>query len=237
MVLPALDDNGFCGCCIHGQISFSTPLASLPIAKNFPALPKSFFCRPAEVVGPELIGCLLVKRQLSGELFWGVIVETEAYSQDDPACHGYRRRSASNETLFGPPGRFYVYVSYGIHHCVNVVTDRSDWANGVLLRAVAMPGEPERVAAGPGLLSRRFEISRVHDNSSACGENELWLAPRPSVLNSPELVTTTRIGISQAQDLPWRWYLKVSRSVSRRARGDRMPAISQALIPSLEWKR
>ena len=120
---------------------------------------------------------------------------------------------------------------------MNVVTDRSDWANGVLLRAVAMPGEAERIAAGPGLLSRHFEISRRHDNSSACDENELWLAPRPSVLNIPELVTTTRIGITQAQDLPWRWYLKASRSVSRRAKGDRMPAISQAFIPTLECKR
>ena len=88
-------------------------------------LPKAFFCRPAELVAPELIGCLLVKRQADGELLWGVIVETEAYSQDDPACHGYRRRTPSNETLFGEPGRFYVYVSYGIHHCVKVVYIRS----------------------------------------------------------------------------------------------------------------
>jgi len=85
------------------------------------ALPLSFFCRPAQVVGPDLVGCRLVKRQADGRLLWGVIVETEAYSQDEPACHGYRRRSPQNETLFGPPGRFYVYVSYGIHHCVNVV--------------------------------------------------------------------------------------------------------------------
>ena len=119
---------------------------------------------------------------------------------------------------------------------MNVVTGRAEWANGVLLRAVAMPGEPERIAAGPGLLSRRFDISRRHDNSPACGENELWLAPRPSVLNSPELVITTRIGISQAQDLPWRWYLQASRSVSRRVRGDRMPALNQAFIPTLELK-
>ena len=84
------------------------------------ALPPDFFCRPAEVVGPELIGCRLVKCEPDGSLLWGVIVETEAYSQDDPACHGYRRRSPQNETLFGEPGRFYVYVSYGIHHCVNV---------------------------------------------------------------------------------------------------------------------
>ena len=86
--------------------SIATPLSQ--------PLSHTFFCRPAEQVAPELIGCLLVKRQLSGELLWGVIVETEAYSQDDPACHGYRRRSPSNETLFGEPGRFYVYVSYGI---------------------------------------------------------------------------------------------------------------------------
>ena len=88
------------------------------------ALPLSFFCRPAEVVGPDLVGCRLVKRQDNGSLLWGVIVETEAYSQDDPATRGYRRRSPSNETLFGVPGHFYVYVSNGIHHCVNVVTDR-----------------------------------------------------------------------------------------------------------------
>ena len=94
------------------------------------ALPQDFFCRPAVVVGPELIGCRLVKCQDNGDLVWGVIVETEAYSQDDPACHGYRRRSPSNETLFGPPGRFYVYVSYCIHHCVNgALTPRSPgWA-------------------------------------------------------------------------------------------------------------
>ena len=86
--------------------------------RHVPALPHAFFCRPAEVVAPELIGCRLVKRQTDGSLLWGVVVETEAYSQDDPACHGYRRRSPSNERLFGEPGRFYVYVSYGIHHCV-----------------------------------------------------------------------------------------------------------------------
>lgn len=87
------------------------------------ALPLSFYERPADVVGPEMVGCLLVKRQDDGSLIWGVIVETEAYSQGEPACHGYRRRSPQNETLFGEPGRFYVYVSYGIHHCLESVTE------------------------------------------------------------------------------------------------------------------
>jgi len=102
---------------LHRQ---ATPIATTPI-QDFPALPQSFFARPAQVVAPELIGCLLVKRQPSDELLWGVIVETEAYCQSEPACHGHRRRSPSNETLFGKPGRFYVYVSYGIHHCVKRV--------------------------------------------------------------------------------------------------------------------
>lgn len=217
------------------QLSCSPAIESPPPSQDFPALPHAFFCRPAEVVGPELIGCRLVKRQDNGSMLWGVVVETEAYSQDDPACHGYRRRSAQNETLFGEPGRFYVYVSYGIHHCVNVVTDRADWANGVLLRAVALPGEPERVAAGPGLLARRFGIDRQMDACSACTGQDLWIAPRPEELQDPALVTTTRIGIVRGQDLPWRWYLPASRSVSKRAKGDRKPLLGAAYQPTAAW--
>jgi len=234
-----------------------------------PSLPAGFFARPAEVVAPELIGCLLVKRQADGELLWGVIVETEAYCQSEPACHGHRRRSPSNETLFGEPGRFYVYVSYGIHHCVNVVTGRDNWANGVLLRAVALPEEPERIASGPALLARRFGLDRLHDGLPVAPASGLWLSPRPASLQrwlaaSPHphglgadrelparqreapgerpasavglplphpLLQTRRIGISQGQDLPWRWYLRSSRAVSRRARGDRTPSRQEAWTP------
>jgi len=107
-----------CGYCLPCRalraITQATPIVTTP----YRHLPPSLFARPAELVAPQLIGCLLVKRQPNGELLWGVIVETEAYSQEEPACHGYRRRTPSNETLFGEPGRFYVYVSYGIHHCV-----------------------------------------------------------------------------------------------------------------------
>jgi len=196
------------------------------------ALPQSFFARPAELVAPDLVGCLLVKRQEDGSLLWGVVVETEAYSQEEPACHGYRRRTPSNETLFGEPGRFYVYVSYGIHHCVNVVTHKADWANGVLLRALALPGEAERVAAGPALLARRFGINLSHDTQPCAPELGFWLSPRPPQLQglgADDIVQTTRIGISQGQALPWRWYLRCSRSVSRRATGDRMPPAAAAL--------
>ncbi len=186
-------------------------------------LPGPFFARPAQAVAPELIGCRLVRRQPTGGLLWSVIVETEAYCQSEPACHGHRRRSPSNETLFGEPGRFYVVVSYGIHHCVNVVTGRSNWANGVLLRAVALLGEPHRVAAGPGLLARRFGIDRSHDASPARPDQGLWIAPRPDPIDSAELVQASRIGISRGQSLPWRWYLAGSPSVSRRVRSRLLP--------------
>jgi len=202
-------------------------------------------------VAPELVGCVLEHRLPSGVLRRGGIVATEAYCQSEAACHGHRRRSPSNETLFGDPGRFYVYVSYGIHHCVNAVTGHRDWANGVLLRAVAVPGAPERIAAGPALLARHFGIDRRHDGLPTKGGLPSggqgpriaaqpegfreWCAGQPAA-GRPLIVTTTRIGIRQAQDLPWRWYLAGSRSVSRRQRGDRTPARDQAWDPeALCW--
>jgi DNA-3-methyladenine glycosylase len=213
------------------------------------ALPPAFFARPAERVAPELIGCLLVRSREGKRPLWGVVVETEAYSQAEPACHGHRRRSASNETLFGPPGHFYVYVSHGVHHCVNVVTDRAEWANGVLLRAASVPGGGERCAAGPGLLARHFGIDRCHDARPAVPPSGLWLAPRPTAVAEllcgleaegglAALVQTERIGIRAGRELPWRWYLRASRDVSRRMRNDRRPRHDRlaALLstPSLE---
>lgn len=197
------------------------------------ALDGRFFARPAEQVAPDLVGCLLVCGEGVEGRRWGVIVETEAYCQSEPACHGHRRRSPANETLFGESGRFYVYLTYGVHHCVNVVTGRSDWANGVLLRAAALPGGPERAAAGPGLLARCFAIDGRHDGRLATPASGLWLAPRPPEVEAlleqqrsrgeEPLRQTQRIGLSRGQELPWRWYLRSSRSVSRRARGDRTP--------------
>ncbi|TGG76802.1 MAG: DNA-3-methyladenine glycosylase [Aphanocapsa feldmannii 288cV] len=226
-------------------------MPTMPLPELDQPLPPAFFARAAERVGPDLIGCLLVRRDAGGLLRWGAIVETEAYCQTEPACHGHRRRSAGNETLFGPPGHFYVYVSYGVHHCCNVVTDRNDWASGVLLRAVDLPfpdratdaGNPsgkvpaepldprqlERAAAGPGLLCRHFAIDRSHDRLAVSDTDRLWLGPRPSSLTRAlavgqlSLQRATRIGISRGQQIPWRWYLRQSRSVSRRSRGDTLP--------------
>ncbi len=195
-------------------------------------IPNSFFCRPAEEVAPDLIGCELVKRQENGNILSGVIVETEAYSQVESACHGSTRRSKSNETLFGPPGHFYIYLTYGIYHCVNVVTDRDNWASGVLLRALALPGEDERIASGPGLLAQRFGLNRTHDNLPISIENGLWMTNRTFSPAMQKIIRTKRVGISQEKDLPWRWYLQSSRSVSKRAKGDRCPKTSVAWTPS-----
>jgi DNA-3-methyladenine glycosylase len=122
-----------------------------------------------------------------------------------------------------------------------VVTDRAEWANGVLLRALALPGEPERVAAGPGLLARRFGLDRRHNALAARVDQGLWLAPQPARLQDrmeqwseegrQPVMATTRIGIREGQDLPWRWYLTPSRSVSRRARGDGTPRRERAWWP------
>ncbi len=186
------------------------------------------------MVAPDLIGCCLVKREPNKELLWGVIVETEAYSQEEEACHGYKKRTAINETLFRSPGRLYVYLTYGTYHCVNVVTHKENWASGVLLRAIAMPNENERVAAGPGLLAKRFGLNRSHDNLLISMENGLWLSKASSAKKMRPIIQTTRIGISKAKDLPWRWYLQSSRSVSKRKKGDPSPTFIEAYKPNDE---
>ena len=125
----------------------------------------------------------------------------------------------------------YVYISYGIYNCVNIVTGKSNWANGVLLRSVAIKDEDERIASGPGLLAKRFGLDRKHNNLLLSPENDFWLmnGQRQNIGN---IVQTTRIGISQAKDIPWRWYLESSRSVSKRVKGDKTPPISKCWQPS-----
>ena len=184
-------------------------------------------------MAPELIGCTLIKKSSKNSFLWGVIVETEAYSQEEPSCHGFKQKTERNKTLFGPPGHFYVYLTYGSYFCVNIVTDKSNWANGVLLRSIALPEEKERIASGPGLLAKRFGLNKTHDNLPISVENGLWLAEKSPAICMKSIVQTTRIGVSQAKDLPWRWYLQSSRSISKRAKGDRSPTLEKSWHPLL----
>jgi len=152
-----------------------------------------------------------------------MIVETEAYSQEEEACHGYRKMTKSNKSLFGEPGTFYIYKSYGIHHCLNIVTDKENFASGVLIRAVFIPKEHERLAAGPGLVTKTFGIDISLNSLKVINNKTLWISQRDSILEQKDLIQTTRIGITKAKNIKWRWYLKNSRSVSKRLKGDRTP--------------
>ena len=179
-------------------------------------------------MAPDLIGCYLIRNSVDKGLVKGMIVETEAYSQEEEACHGYIRKTPSNEVLFGEPGRFYIYRSYGVHHCLNIVTDKDNFASGVLIRAVFIPNKNERVAAGPGLLTKALEIDNKLNSLKILDNKYLWVTERDTYLKQKDLVQTTRIGISKAKNIKWRWYLKRSRSISKRQKGDRNPKLKNS---------
>ena len=184
--------------------------------------PKNFFHRHSKLVAPDLIGCYLIKNNEKDQI-QGIIVETEAYSQEEEACHGYRKITKSNKSLFGKPGTFYIYKSYGIHHCLNIVTDKENFASGVLIRAVFISEKNERLASGPGLVTKTFGLDLSFNSLEVFNNKSLWISPRDSTLEEKDLIQTTRIGISKAKNIKWRWYLKNSRSVSKRLKGDSTP--------------
>ncbi|OYQ64612.1 3-methyladenine DNA glycosylase [Pseudanabaena sp. SR411] len=187
-------------------------------------LEKSFFERPAHEVAPDLLGCTLVRRIDKIE-YRGIIVETEAYDATDPACHGYRRKTQRNAAIFGAPCTAYVYLIYGIYHCFNIVTDREDFCSAVLIRAIECDRLPSwhnpkekahRAGAGPGKLCRLLKIDRQLDGVKLHPDSDLWLEARSPDFNEP-IFQTTRIGITQGVDIPWRWYLRDRTSISRKA--------------------
>ena len=184
------------------------------------------------MVAPNLIGCFLIKRISKNKYLSGVIIETEAYSQEEASCHGFSGKTQRNEPLFGEPGHLYIYLSYGMYHCANIVTGKKDLANGVLLRSIAIKGEDERIASGPGLLAKRFGLNRSHNNLLLSPENNFWLAEGEGFKKMGKIIQTNRIGISQAKDIPWRWYLGSSRSISKRVKGDKTPPTNKCWQPS-----
>ena len=129
----------------------------------------------------------------------------------------------SNQSLFGKPGTFYIYKSYGIHHCLNIVTYKENFASGVLIRAVFIHKNNERLASGPGLVTKTFGVDISFNSLEVLNNDSLWISPRAKILEEKDIIQTTRIGISKAKNIKWRWYLKNSRSVSKRLKGDRTP--------------
>jgi DNA-3-methyladenine glycosylase len=177
-----------------------------------------FFARSVHEVAPELIGVTLLVDGVGGP-----IVEVEAYDHEDPAAHGFRGRTERNASMFGPAGRAYVYRSYGVHWCLNLVCDAPGVASAVLIRAL----EPQRgielmrarrgldderlLCAGPGRLCQALAITGEHDG--------LRLDAPPFELRArgeaPEVAVGRRVGITKAAEQPWRFVLAGSPFVSR----------------------
>ncbi len=196
------------------------------VVRHRTLLPVSFFRRPADVVAHDLIGAVLVST-IRGVRTAGRIVEAEAYlGHQDPASHGYlNRRHAQNEGLYSPAGSWYVYLSYGVHWCANLVTGRTPNEGAVLIRALepleGLPamrrrrgGVPDRVlAAGPGRLTQALGVTRTLDQLPMRGAPAEVFRGEP--LANP--VATPRIGITKAVEWPLRFVEGGTRWASRPA--------------------
>jgi DNA-3-methyladenine glycosylase len=185
---------------------------------------RQLLSKPAEEVAPRLLGSQLV-REINGQRLVGRIVETEAYSQDDVASHSYRGQTPRTKVMFGPAGFLYVYFTYGLHYCCNIVTGPAGHGSAVLIRALEpLEGQAvmaqnrhglggEALANGPAKLCQALEIDK-RLNGHDLSQKPLRLIIKPPVRQT-EIVQTTRIGISRAQDMPWRFYAKGNPYVSR----------------------
>jgi DNA-3-methyladenine glycosylase len=183
-------------------------------------LGRSFFARSVHEVAPDLIGVTLLVDGVGGR-----IVEVEAYDQEDPASHGYRGRTPRIESMFGPPGHAYVYRSYGIHWCLNLVCGAEGVPEAALIRALEPTSgldEQRRrrrndnlraLCSGPGKLCQALAVTGAHDGLPL-DRPPFRLCERKAV---PEIVTAPRVGITRATELSWR-YLEANNPYISRAR-------------------
>jgi DNA-3-methyladenine glycosylase len=172
-------------------------------------LPASFFERDTVQVARDLLGTLLCRRLEDGTILHGAILEAEAYTHDDPACHAFRGKTSRCEVMFGPGGYAYVYFIYGMYFCLNVVTEEDGIAGAVLIRAVDTPG-----GNGPGKLCRQWGIDRLQNGVNLMdSQSPVWLAKGTRLANK-EVEITTRIGLSVAKEQLWRFTAKGHPGVS-----------------------
>jgi len=191
-------------------------------------LPRSFYLQPTLKVARELLGLFLVRRSGRRKLI-GRIVEVEAYlGSKDPASHAYRGRTPRNDVMFWKGGHLYVYFTYGMHFCSNVVTGNEGMAHAVLLRAIE-PVEgidhmrhnrkhlkkrgSDLLCGGPARLCRAFSIGRKENGTDLC-RNTIWIARDLHQRKRPGIVRSTRVGITVAKQHQWRFYLKDNLFVS-----------------------
>ncbi len=182
-------------------------------------LPASFYTRDVLAVARDLIGVMLLVDGVGG-----MIVETEAYDRDDPASHTFRGQTPRNAVMFGPPGHVYIYLSYGMHWCANIVCGETGGASAVLLRAIEPLAGVERMEERRGLVNRALLCSGPGRLCQALGltgrQNGLALAAPPFELRSrpvePPIVTGPRIGLTKAVERPWRFGWDGSKFLSRK---------------------
>jgi len=193
------------------------------------SLPRRFYDRDPRLVGPDLLGKLVVRRQRR-KLLTGRIVEVEAYlGADDPAAHASIGRTPRNAVLFGPPGHAYIYFIYGNHYCLNVSCLPDGVPGGILFRAVEpLEGLPEmfklrgiaedsdlrRLTRGPGRLAAAFGIIRERDNGKDLTDSRSDLYIADDGTPPPRVLVTKRIGIMKAVDMPLRYIVAGNRFVS-----------------------
>ncbi|MBZ0189971.1 MAG: DNA-3-methyladenine glycosylase [Candidatus Obscuribacterales bacterium] len=170
----------------------------------------------------NLLGRRLWRKLPDGSVLHGPIVEVEAYTEDDPACHAYRGETPRCRVLFGPPGHAYIYFIYGMYHCLNLVTEPEGKAGAVLIRAVGAEG-----TNGPGRLCRQWSIDKsLNGVDMTRSDSPIWLSRGSRVADS-DVETTARIGLSVAVDRLWRFAVKDHASVSGPAK----------VIPRIRKKR
>jgi DNA-3-methyladenine glycosylase len=196
-------------------------------------LRRSFFDRSVHKVAPDLIGATLLVDGIGG-----IIVEVEAYDQDDPAGHGYTGRTERNASMFGPPGYAYVYRAYGLHWCLNFVCESVGTPCAILIRAIeprfGIPimqarrglADVRLLCAGPGRVCEALGLTRAHDGLA------LDLPPFEIYARSTpvRVARGLRIGITKAADRPWRHGLANSRFLSRPLSRQRPPRRSRPML-------
>jgi DNA-3-methyladenine glycosylase len=189
-------------------------------------LAADFYDRPVLEVAPALIGCIVVHGGASG-----VIVETEAYHESEPASHAFAGLTARTKTLFGEPGNAYVYRSYGIHALLNAVCEPAGVGSGVLIRALSplagieqmrarrgLPGEravrDRDLCSGPGKLTQALGI-RLQENGTSLSSGPVRIGGRAGDWLEPQIIAGPRVGITHAVDLRWRFSVSGDPNVSR----------------------
>ena len=189
-------------------------------------LPREFYARPVLEVAPELIGCVVAHGRSTG-----VIVETEAYHESEPACHAFAGLTPRTRTLFGPPGRAYVYRSYGVHALLNAVCEPEGVGAAVLIRALEpasgvarmrarrgpigdRPARDSELCSGPGKLTQALGIG-LHDDGRSLSGGPLRILAPAEAWRDPVIVQGVRVGITRAVELRWRFCAGGNGHVSR----------------------